>query len=171
MRYLIYFLVSAVLISLQTTIIPALPLLLTPYDILIPFVVYLTLFRPLSEGLPVIVLTGCAMDMLSGAVAGIYLIIFIWILLLFKRAKIYFHLKDPVLFKMIVIISILIENFIFGLYLSLKAVSFDLSLYACQILLIQLVWAIITSPFFYLIFNYGFFAMDSLIAGGLRKRL
>ena len=171
MRLLIYFIISAILISLQTTVIPALPVLLSPYDLLIPFVVYFTLFRPLAESLPVIIITGCAMDMLSGAPIGIYMFVYAWILLLFTKAKLYLHLRDPVLFQMIVIIGILIENIIFGLFFAFQAMSFDLSLYACQIVLIQLVWVFLTIPFIFIVFDYGFGAIDKLISGGLKKSL
>ncbi len=171
MRLFIYFIISAMLISLQTTVIPALPFLLSSYDMLIPFIVYFTLFRPATEGLTIIIIAGFAMDMLSGAPAGIYLFIYTWIILLFKRAKLYFHLRDPVLFQIVVVISILIENMIFGLYISFKTMSFELSFHAAQIVLIQLIWVFLTIPFIFIIFDYIFGAIDELIAGGLRKSL
>ncbi len=171
MRLFIYFIISAMLISLQTTVIPALPFLLSSYDMLIPFIVYFTLFRPATEGLTIIIIAGFAMDMLSGAPAGIYLFIYTWIILLFKRAKLYFHLRDPVLFQIVVVISILIENMIFGLYISFKTMSFELSFHAAQIVLIQLIWVFLTIPFIFVIFDYIFGAIDKLIAGGLRKSL
>jgi len=171
MRLFVYFIISAMLISLQTTVIPALPFLLSPYDILIPFIVYFTLFRPITEGLTVIIIAGFAMDMLSGAPAGIYLFIYTWIILLFKRAKLYFHLRDPVLFQIVVVIAILIENMIFALYIAFNTISFELSFHGCQIVLIQLIWVFFTIPFIFIVFDYVFSAIDRLIAGGLRKSL
>jgi len=40
------------LVILQTTIMPYLPLLEKFYDLLIPFIVYLSLSRPVRESLP-----------------------------------------------------------------------------------------------------------------------
>ena len=92
--------------------------------------------------------------MLSGAPLGIYMFVYAWILLLFTKAKLYLHLRDPVLFQMIVIIGILIENIIFGLFFAFQAMSLNLSLYACQIVLIQLVWVFLTIPFIFIVFDY-----------------
>ena len=54
MTILFYILVSLCLVLIKTTLIPALPLLNKFYDLLIPIIIYLSLFRSLREGIPII---------------------------------------------------------------------------------------------------------------------
>ncbi len=77
-----YFFNSSVclfLVILQTTVMPNLPLLDSFYDLLIPFVVFLGLFRPVRESLPFVFFLGFIMDNLSGSPFGLYLTAYFWL--------------------------------------------------------------------------------------------
>ena len=60
------------LVILQTTIMPYFSLFDKFYDLLSPFVVYLSLFRSTRESVPVILFFGFIMDSLSGWAFGLY---------------------------------------------------------------------------------------------------
>ena len=64
MTILFYILVSLCLVIVKTTLIPALPMFNKFYDLLIPIIIYLSLFRPLREGIPIILFFGVIMDSL-----------------------------------------------------------------------------------------------------------
>ena len=66
MTVLFYAIVSIVLIIFQTIVSPGIPLLAGFYNPLTPFIVYLTLFRPARETIPVALCLGIVMDSLSG---------------------------------------------------------------------------------------------------------
>ena len=171
MHFLVYFIFSVLLICIQTTLFPAFFRLFAQYDLLIPFVVYLTLFRSSIGLLPVILISGCFMDFLSGGTIGVYIATYILILICFRTATVYFHFKNSILFQIVIILSVLIENIIFGMVISLQTLSLNFSFYAVGVLATQLILALISSPLVYFMFDYIFNGIDKLITGGLRERL
>jgi rod shape-determining protein MreD len=171
MHFLVYFIFSVFLICIQTTLFPAFFRLFAQYDLLIPFVVYLTLFRSSIGVLPVILLSGCLMDLLSGGIIGIHIATYILILICFRTATVYFHFKNSILFQMVIILSVLMENIIFGMVISLQTITVNFSFYSGSVLVTQLIWAVISSPMVYFMFDYIFNRIDKLITGGLRERV
>ena len=156
------------LISLQTTIFSSLPCTLSLYDILIPAVVYLTLFRPYKTGFPAIIIAGVVMDILSEAPPGFYFITYTIIFLVFQKSKKYFHVLNMALFQIVTVIGILIEYFIFSLLTSIQAMRLDMALHSLQTVLIQVAWAVVTVPLFYFILGYGFKHLDQFVLRGLK---
>jgi len=73
MSYFFNIATCLVLVILQTTVMPSLSLPGRFYDLMIPFVVYLGLSRPVREGLLFVCLIGFIMDNLSGSPFGLYL--------------------------------------------------------------------------------------------------
>ena len=171
MHFLVYFIFSVFLICIQTTLFPAFFRLFAQYDLLIPFVVYLTLFRSSIGVLPVILLSGCLMDLLSGGIIGIHIATYILILICFRTATIYFHFKNSILFQMVIILSVLIENIIFALVIFFQTFTLQFSLYSASVLMTQFMWALISSPIIYYMFDYVFNEIDKLITGGLREKV
>ena len=171
MHFLVYFIFSILLICIQTTLLTLFPRLFAQYDLLIPFVVYLILFRSNIGMLPVILLSGCLMDLLSGGTIGVYIATYILILICFRNATIYFHFKKTILFQMVIILSVLMENVLFGMVISIQSMSVKLTFYGTSVLVIQLFWALISSPLLYFMFDYIFNRIDKLIIGGLRERV
>jgi rod shape-determining protein MreD len=164
MRYSIYFLIGILLISLQTTVAPVFSPLIFLYDLVVPLVVFLVLFRPGVEGLIVIIGVGCGMDMLSGAPPGVYLLSYLWIFLLFKNSRDYLQLSDSALFQAAVFLGVLIELLIFGAFYALSTPSFRLSPYAAWIVFTQMFSAIITGPFVFIVFDGGFNRLETLLS-------
>ncbi|MFZ2631194.1 MAG: rod shape-determining protein MreD [Desulfosalsimonadaceae bacterium] len=158
----------ALLICLQTTVFSNLSGAFPLYDLLIPAVVYLTLFRPYKTELPAIMVAGVIMDLLSEAPMGFYLITYSAILLVFQKSKKYLHVKNMGLFQIVSIIGILMEYCVFSVFTSIQAMTVDVPFHAIQTLLIQVVWAAVTLPFIYLILNYGFKGFDQMIITGFR---
>ena len=171
MHFLVYFIFSVLLLCIQTTLLPAFPRLFAQYDLMIPFVVYLTLFRSSNGILPVILISGCLMDLLSGGSIGIYISAFILILICFRHATVYFHFKNAILFQIVIILSVLIENIIFAVVIFFQTFTFQFSFFSSRVLLTQLMWALVTSPLIYYIFDYVFKEIDKLITGGLREKV
>jgi len=171
MHFLVYFVFSVLLICIQTTLLPLFPRLFVQYDLLIPYVVYLILFRSSVGMLPVILISGCLMDLLSGGTIGVYIATYILILICFRNATIYFHFKKIILFQIVIILSVLMENILFCMVISIQSMSFKLTFYGTSVLVIQLIWALISSSLLYFMFDYIFNRIDKLIIGGLRERV
>jgi len=171
MHFLVYFIFSVLLICIQTTLLPVFPRLFAQYDLLIPFVVYLTLFRANIGIFPVILISGCLMDLLSGGAIAVYIVTYILILICFRNTTVYFHFKKTILFQIVIILSVLVENTLFSMVISFQLMSFKLTFYGTGILAIQLFWALISSPLLYFTFDYIFNRIDKLIIGGLRDTM
>ncbi len=101
------------LLVLQTTLlshlVPPGPL----YDPLIPFVVFLAGGRPLSEGLPALLLAGFLADGVSAAPFGLFGITYLWVYLGVWWGARFFERKHELLPAMGVVGGILIEHLFF----------------------------------------------------------
>ena len=105
--------ICLVLLVLQTAIMPCLPLLNGFYDLLIPFVVYLSIARPVREGVPFVLLFGFIMDNLSGAPFGVYLTTYFWLFFGVKAITAFIQVGNRVgILTLIITVGVLFENLI-----------------------------------------------------------
>lgn len=151
-----YLVVTVLLVIVQTSIIPYMPGFFRFYDFLVPLAVYLSLYKPLSHGLPVLIAAGLIMDMLSGAPIGIYLTTYIWVFLAFRRVARWVGIKDHMLFSMLAVIGVLFQNLIFSAAMISWSFQEFLVFQNLQVILLQVFWAVVTAPFLWLGFRYCF---------------
>ena len=113
MMFCFHILIVLTLIIIQTTFIPYHALFQSLYDLSIVFVIYLGLYRPLREGIPMVIFLGFIMDSLSGSPLGMYTISYAWIyggcfwFLTFLQAHNHLFLIA------IVAVAVVVENIIF----------------------------------------------------------
>ena len=154
MSYFFNISVCLLLVILQTTIMPYLPPLDKFYDLLIPFIVYLSLSRPVRESLPFILFLGYIMDNLSGGPFGLYLTTYFWLYVGVKGITMFIQVgKRLLIIALIVAGGVLFENLIslgaFALLGSRQQFAGD----ALEIVTIQVLWAIFTGSLFLLFFR------------------
>jgi rod shape-determining protein MreD len=154
MSYFFNISVCLFLIILKTTIMPYLPLLDKFYDLLIPFIVYLSLSRPVRESLPFILFLGFIMDNLSGGPFGLYLTTYFWLYVGVRGITMFIQVGNRLLIiAFIVAGGVLFENLIslgaFALLGSRQQFAGD----ALEIVTIQVLWAIFTGSLFLLFFR------------------
>jgi rod shape-determining protein MreD len=142
------------LVILQTTIIPYLPLLDKFYDLLIPFIVYLGLSRPIRESLPFVLFLGFIMDNLSGGPFGLYLTTYFWLYVGVKGVTTFIQVGNRLfIITLIVASGVLFENLIllgsFAILGSRQQFAGD----ALKIVAVQVLWAIFTGALFLLLFR------------------
>lgn len=142
------------LVILQTTIMPYLPLLDKFYDLLIPFIVYLSLSRPVRESLPFILFLGFIMDNLSGGPFGLYLTTYFWLYIGVKGITQFIQVGNRLfIITLIVAASVLVENLIFlgafAILVSREQFAGD----AAKIITIQVMWAFFTGSLFLIVFR------------------
>ena len=164
MRYIVYLILGLLLMGLHTAILSDFPEILSFYDILIPFVVYLSLFRSLSAGLLVVVVIGYFMDMVSGSPNGIYMAVFMIIFLMFRNITAYFHAQETLLFTICTAVGVFVENLIFCLLLLLGQADLQILINALQLLIVQLIWVLLTAPLIYRVFAALFVWVDHIRA-------
>ncbi len=171
MHFFVYLVFSVLLVCLQTTVLPVFPKFFAQFDLLVPLIVFLTLFRSSAGIMPVILIAGSLMDLLSGGSGGVYIITYLMIFACFRNTPGYFHFKNQVLFQIVLLLAVLLENVVFNLVLSLQTQAVHLSFNAGRVLAVALFWALIGGPFFYGLFNVVFNEVDQLITGGLREKI
>jgi hypothetical protein len=156
MTYCFHVGICLCLVLFQTTVMPYFHLFDRFYDLLAPFVIYLSLFQSLRQSIPVILFFGFLMDSLSGGPFGLYLTTYIWLFIGVKWIITFLHVGDSFLLPFIVSVGVLLQNFIFIGTIAIsdpgtQFLSADISMVTVQVL-----WAIFTGPIFLMFFNYSY---------------
>ncbi len=152
MTFFLYICICICLVIFQTTVMPRL-LLDRFYDLLIPFIVYLGLFRPVRESIPVIFFLGFITDNLSGAPFGLYTTIYFWLLIGVRWSIKFLHAGNTV-FLLFIASGVLIENFIVIGVTSILKPNSRLPAAAVSDAAVQILLAICTGLFLLAFFNY-----------------
>ena len=124
MRYCFYIGTCLLLIIVQTTVLSYSNAIGGIYDLLIPFVIFLSICLPVRECLPFILVLGFIVDNLSGSPFGLYLTI--------------------------VIAAVLIENILVMATFAFFAPIGELPAEAVKNIALQIFWALVTGPLFLL---------------------
>ncbi len=149
MTYLFYLFICIFLILVQTTILPNCLYFEKFYDLLIPFILYLGLFRPFGEGLPIILLLGFVMDSISGSPFGLYLTTYFWLFVAMRWVIQYLHSGSFILLPLVVFMGVLMENIIFIMVIAILEPDWKFLTPALNAAFGQLLWVIITGPLFF----------------------
>ena len=155
MTILFYILVSLCLVLIKTTLIPALSMFNKFYDLLIPIIIYLSLFRSLREGIPVILFFGVIMDSLCGGPAGLYLATYIWLYAGMRWLSRFLHTGSILLAVIAVAVGVTFECMILVGYMFILAPDAIIPTDAAKTVLLQIIWALITGPVILLIIGWA----------------
>jgi hypothetical protein len=162
MRFITCFTVTIFLLGLQTALTAKFSMLRVCFDLLIPFIVFLILMRPRIEIWLVIVAAGIGVNMMSGAPIGAYLITYIWLFILFKNVKSFFHTPDLSLFIILVMIGVVLEQIIFYFFHMLHSPEKSVYLNVFYLSLMQIFLVGALSPVFFSVFKKIFYVADKL---------
>ncbi len=165
MIYCFYIGVCLCLVILQTAVLPHIPLLATFYDLIVAFIIYLGLYRPLRDGLLLALFLGFIMDNLSGSPFGIYLTTYCWLLISVKWITTIIQVGNRVLLSVVVAAGILIENAVFLSIFMMQGDDSTLPAGALRTVIIQVIWALFTGPLMLLFFKYSQRGLESLLSG------
>ncbi|MEW5909484.1 MAG: hypothetical protein AB1659_06780 [Thermodesulfobacteriota bacterium] len=154
MNYLFHIGNCVGLVLLQTTILKNWPHAAYVYDLSIPYVVYLSLFFPLKVSLPIVLLTGYFMDGISSGPFGLYMSIYFWMTMAFRRITGYLQINSISIIPFAVGIAVLAEDIILMLaVLALKG-SYDIESATGQIIASHFLLAVITGPLIFLVMKW-----------------
>ena len=153
MTYLLYSVTCLILLLVQTVILPDIPGLVIYYDLVLLFVFYLSLFRPIRESLPIVLILGFIMDNLSGATFGVYLTTYFWLFFGVRWVICFLRVRNIVLLPLLIASGILIKNLIFITTIAAKVHWAEFHLDVLRMVGYQLIWAVITGPVFLVLFN------------------
>jgi rod shape-determining protein MreD len=146
MTILYYILVSLCLLVVKTTLIPVLPFFTKFYDLLIPIVIYLSFFRALREGIPIVIFFGLIMDSLCGAPMGLYMSTYIWLYVAMRYLRRVLHSGNIALFAVAVAVGVAFESLVLLIYMLMLAPDAIVWADAAQLTVQHILWALITGP-------------------------
>lgn len=153
MTYCFYMCIFVLFVILQTVIMPCFSLFDSFYDLLVPFVIYLGLFRSVRESVPVIIAIGFVMDNISGAPLGLYLTAYLWLFAGVRWIVYVLHVGDKVLLPFVVAAGVLLENAIFMGVVGMLEPGARFSSSAFTTVMVQVLWAAGTGPIFLILIN------------------
>lgn len=114
------------------------------YDLFVPVVVCVAIFRPPGEMFFVVFFAGLMMDSLTGGAFGLYTLTYIWIFVGLKAVTVFLDKDSFMLQLSAVLVGLLLETGFFAAAGLLPGGSFARESGA---LFGQLFWAILTAPF------------------------
>lgn len=141
---MIYFLLTIIgfgLIVLQTAFLPYVVGVSPLFDLVVPLLIYLGLYRPLRDGLLVAFFCGWLMDGLGGGPWGVYLATYIWLVVGVRGAANFLRINSLLLRLLIVPAGIALQNVIgVGAAVLLRKEFFDFA-WALRDVFFQMLWA------------------------------
>ena len=154
---MIYFFYTGICLALtiaQTTLFSRLSMAGHCYDLLIPFIVYLGLQRPLRESLPFVISLGLIVGSLSGSPLGLYLTVYFWLYIAVKGVTLLVQAPDRLLIAAAVVAAgVLAENLIFMGAFAPPAPGLQLGAHSLGRIAIQGLLAFFTGPLLILFFK------------------
>ena len=154
MTYLFYLGLSLGLITVQTTMVYWLPAFSHFYDLLIPFVLYLGLYRSMRESVPVLFFLGFIMDNLSGTPFGLYTTAYFWIFVIVNGGIKFLHVGNQILLLIVIVSGVLIENSIIVGTIILLGRNPYFPTQDFRSIIFQVLWALFTGPLILLLIRY-----------------
>jgi hypothetical protein len=170
MTYVFYTFVSLVLITLQTTVMPGLALWGNFFDLLVSFIIYLGLFRPLRESIAFIFILGVVADSLSGTPLMLYVTAYFWVYAGVRWLNRVLQIGIRFRFPIIVASGVLLENIIIAVAILLWMPGLASASILFKTAASQLIWAFFLGSLLVIIFNFLHNAWDSLIDQWVVKR-
>ena len=155
MIYFLHIFICLCLIVIQTTVMPYIPVFERFYDLLTPFIIYLSIFRSNRESMVIIFVFGFFMDIISGGPFGLYVTTYIWLFVGVRWAITFLHVGDNMLLPFVVAAGVLLENFIFIGTSAMFEQGSRVSEAMVTTIIVQVLWAIFTGPLFLMFFNYS----------------
>ncbi|RJP79396.1 MAG: hypothetical protein C4522_09775 [Desulfobacteraceae bacterium] len=153
--YIVYSCICILLIILKTSVLSNFTIFNDFYDILLPFVLYLGLFRPFSQGLILTIFYGYCMDSIAGGPFGFYITVYFLLFILMKWTIQFLHARSALLKPFIVPVGVLVENSLFFIILAVFHRNQPAPGFLIGTLPKQLLWAAVTGLFFLIAIDYS----------------
>lgn len=144
------------IVVLQSTVKTYVPFFDRFYDLLIPFIIYLGVFRHARESLIVVLFFGFIMDNISGGPFGLYLTTYLWLFLGIRWMIKFVHIRQSLLILVVVAFGVAMENFVFVATLAAWSPGFQFRPATIGLVITQLLLAVLTGPFLLIFFENAY---------------
>ena len=148
MRYGFYIGTCLFLIIIQTTLFAYFNVFDGMYDLLIPFVIFISICLPLRESLPFVLILGLIMDNLSGSPFGLYLTFYFWLFVGVRWILKFLRVSNKLFLSLVVVVAVLIQNLLIIATFGFIGPGWQLPATALKNITVQFFWALTTGPLF-----------------------
>ena len=148
MRYGFYIGTCLFLIIIQTTLFAYFNVFAGMYDLLIPFVIFISICLPLRESLPFVLILGLIMDNLSGSPFGLYLTFYFWLFVGVRWILKFLRVSNKLFLSLVVVVAVLIQNLLIIATFGFIGPGWQLPATALKNITVQFFWALTTGPLF-----------------------
>ena len=118
------------------------------YDLLIPFVIFISICLPLRESLPFILILGLIMDTISGSPFGLYLTFYFWLFVGVRWILKFLSANNKFFLALVVVVAVLIQNVLIIGTFGFAGPEWQLPANALKDITLQFFWALTTGPLF-----------------------
>jgi len=148
MRYVFYIGTCLFLMTVQTTILTYFDIFSGMYDLLIPFVIFISICLPVRESLPFVIILGAIMDVLSGSPFGLYVTFYFWTLVAVHWLVKFLRVNNKFFLSVVVAVAVLIQNMLIIGILGFLEPNWQPPTDTLKNIGLQLFWALTTGPLF-----------------------
>jgi rod shape-determining protein MreD len=148
MRYGFYIGTCLFLIIIQTTLLVYFNVFTGMYDLLIPFVIFISICLPLRESLPFILILGLIMDNLSGSPFGLYLTFYFWLFVGVRWILKFLRVSNKLFLSLVVVVAVLIQNALIVGTFGFLGPGWQIPAATLKNISVQFFWALMTGPLF-----------------------
>jgi rod shape-determining protein MreD len=148
MRYGFYIGTCLFLIIIQPTLFAYFNVFDGMYDLLIPFVIFISICLPLRESLPFVLILGLIMDNLSGSPFGLYLTFYFWLFVGVRWILKFLRVSNKLFLSLVVVVAVLIQNLLIIATFGFIGPGWQLPATALKNITVQFFWALTTGPLF-----------------------
>jgi len=148
MRYGFYIGTCLFLVIVQTALLTYFNIFAGMYDLLIPFVIFISICLPLRESLPFVLILGLIMDNLSGSPFGLYLTFYFWLVAGVRWVLRFLRVSNKFFLSMMVVAAVLIQNMLIVGVFGFVGSGWQLQAAALKNIALQIFWALMTGPLF-----------------------
>ena len=130
----------------QTSVAPKIGFFADFFDLMVVFVVYTAIYRPIKESGIFVILMGILMDSISSSPFGLYITVYLWLFIGIRWITKYLHTANLVLIPAIIAFVIICQNILIMGVMALFGKSFYFHHDTFRLIMVQVLWGSILGP-------------------------
>ena len=156
MKFSLSLLIGIIGIVFKTAFLLRISTALPLFDLLLPLIVYISIFGPVIQCIALIIVLGGLMDAVSGSPFGLYIVSYLWVFIGVRGSMYLLDAGSLFLFPLILAFGIILQNVLFAL--CAHGIFFEAHqlLFLLKSILIEVTLGLIIAPFLLLFFNFVF---------------
>lgn len=146
MAYFFNILVIIAFLLFQTSVAPKIGFFADFFDLMVVFIVFTAINRPVKESVVFIILMGVLIDSISSSPFGLYITVYLWLYIGIRWIVKYLHTANRVLMPVVIAFVIIFQNILIMSVLALFEKTFYFHHDTLRLIMVQVLWGSILGP-------------------------